>query len=164
MNEAEIVAGIWSGIKTLGSLGGLVSAAFLLWDRATKTRPYARILRGDGSHVPEENRVILRVYNPSNRLMLARVDIAKRPQDLYLSADDETFQRAGIEGIMSIQPDGFVDVGAERQDGWKNLSRDETVRAVYRWKYAQPLFFRHWRTKCIVIVKQDFDAISPRPW
>lgn len=161
-NGAEIGTEIWSGIKTLGSLGGLVSAAFLLWDRATKSQPYARFLREDGSDIYEKNRVILRVYNPSNRLMLAQVDISDHPQNLYLSADDETFERAGRNAIMPIKPNGFVDLDVMRQDGWKALSCNEAVRAVFIWKYAQPLLCQHWRTKRIEIVKQDFDAISPR--
>lgn len=139
MNEAEI----WSFIKVLGSLGGLVSAAFLLLDRITKSRPYARFLREDGNDISEKNRVILRVYNPSNRLMLAQVDISDHPQNLYLSADDETFERAGINAIMPIKPNGFVDVDVMRQDGWKALSCNEAVRAVFTWKYAQPLLCRH---------------------
>ena len=97
MTEAEIVAKILPSIKTLGSFGGLLSAGFLIWDRATRHVPYARFLRLDGSNVPEENRVTLRIYNPSNRLMLARIVASKDTGDLYLSPDDETFARSGIE-------------------------------------------------------------------
>ena len=164
MTEAEIVAKVLPSIKTLGSFGGLISAGVLIWDRATRHAPYARFLRLDESNVPEENRVILRIYNPSDRLMLARIVASKDAGDLYLSPDDETFARSGIEGIMAVKPDGHVDVNAERHDDWKTLSRDTPVRAVFEWKSAQPSIRRGWRTKRIVMVKQDFDAISPRSW
>lgn len=95
--------------------------------------------------------------------MLARVVESQKAGDLYLSPDDETFRRSGIEGIMAINPDGYVDVDAERQDGWKTISRDEVVHAIFEWKYAQPFIRRGWRRKRSVIVRQDFDAVSPRP-
>lgn len=159
MNGAEI----WSVIKTVGSLGGLISAAFLIWDRATKSRPYARFLQDDDYDIPEKNRVILRVHNPSDRLILARAGNSSSPQDLFLSADDETFMRADIYGIMAIKPGGFVDMHVMRQDGWEVLPDNGMVRAVFRWKYAQPIVFRSWRTERLMIEKQDYDAISPCP-
>lgn len=180
MNEAEIVGGIWPSIRDIGAMGGLVSAAFLLWDRWMRYRPYARFLRLDGSNVPEENRVILRIYNPGNRLMLAHIVESTNDNELYLSADDETFRRSDIAGIMTIPPGAHVDADAERQDAWKALAGDELVHAVIRWRYAQAILPRHWklfrwrwvnrllpndwRTMRIVLRKDDFDTISPRKW
>lgn len=164
MNEVEIVAKIWPSIRALGALGGLASASFLMWDRATRHLPYARFLRLDGSNIPEENGVILRIYNQSNRLMLARVVESKGIKSLYLSPDDETFWRSGMEGVIAINPNGYVDMNAERQDGWKTIPSDGPVCAIYEWKYAQPFIRRGWRRKRTVILKQDFDAVSTRPW
>ncbi|WP_157767331.1 hypothetical protein [Paracoccus yeei] len=152
---------LWSIIKWVGSLGGWVSAVFLVWDRTTQTRPYARFLRDDEHRIPEQNRVFLRVYNPSNRVMLAKVVDSERPQDLYLTPDDETFERSDVTGTMLIKPDGFLDMHVMRPDSWKNLPRDKSVQAIFKWKYAQPVVIRQWRTTRTAITKQDFDSISP---
>lgn len=163
MTETEIVAGIWPGIRALGAISGLASASFLIWDRATRYLPYARFLRTDGSNIPEENRVLLRIHNPSNRLMLARTVAPQDNRDLYLSADDETFMRSDVDGIMVIEPGGCLDVHVERQDGWETLPPSTRVRAIFKWKYVQPIILRRWRTKRLKIKKKDFDTVSPRP-
>lgn len=161
MNE-DVISIIWSVIKTLGSLGGLVSAAFLIWDRATKYKPYARFIQKEANNTAGGSQVICRIYNPNDRIMLVQVNLPNQPQELSLDANDETFLRSGVDKTILIDPNIFVDLDVVCYPDWKSLSHNKVVRVVFKWKYAQPLLFHYWRKKSVLIHKLDFDAISPR--
>lgn len=149
-------------VKTLGAIAGLASAAFLIWDRATRHYPVAlfeaRPLIDGGSNIA----MFVRLKNFSDRPVLLSWPNGQG-RGLYIARNDSA------EGIMRYLFEGETAIvlasQAERvfpllrPSVYSEIDPENMMELKIRWQFAQPIVWCAPRTLRVTIRKRDFEAL-----
>jgi hypothetical protein len=149
-------------VRTLGAIAGLASAAFLIWDRATKHYPVAlfeaRPLIEGGSHIE----MFVRLKNFSDRPILLSWPNGQG-RGLYIARNDS------VEGIMGYLSEGETTIVLSSQaervfpllrpSAYSEIDPENMMQLEIRWQFAQPILWRVPRTLRVTIKKRDFEAL-----
>jgi hypothetical protein len=149
-------------VRTLGAIAGLASAAFLIWDRATKHYPVALFealpLIDGGSNIE----VFVRLKNFSDRPVLLSWPNGQG-RGLYIARNDsaEGIMRYLFEGettiVLSSQAERVFPL--LRPSAYSKIDPENMMELEIRWQFAQPIVWRTPRTLRVAIRKRDFEAL-----
>lgn len=155
----------WSFLQALGSLVGLITGVFVVFEYFTRHRPLMFIIAVPFADVPGANRFyFLRVKNRAERPLLLRVRNGSRNGELRLSKDDSThaFVTSVLEGSSTFVIDGSThdDFPLSKPPNFDELDSECYMRSVVYWKFAQPPLWLGWRKQTLRISKQSFQSLG----
>lgn len=151
----------WEVFKGLGSLAGLGSTSYLLWDRYWKHVPQAVVVPRplvDGS----VNIVArLAITNLAPRPILVGWENA--PGEMRVALDDTL--RGVIGSQFPKRTTVAIDAGEVREfpllnpSGYEALSSDAPLSIDLKWKFAQPILWQSERKIRVWLRKQDLQSL-----
>jgi hypothetical protein len=155
---------IWEIVKGFGSIAGLVTGAFVVWDRFWRHTPQAIIVPRPLMEGSVNIVARLAVKNLAPRPILLAWDNDGRPAHLRIAKDDS------IHGVVSSQFPGrrtiVLDVGEVREfdllrpANYFDLASEDWLHVEVSWKFPQPILWQPEHKLRIGIKKQDFRILT----
>lgn len=160
MTNAELA---WEIFKGVGSMAGLVTGAFIIWDRLWR-------------HVPQAVVVPRRLMEGSVNIVarLAIKNLAMRPillswengasGHLRLAKDDSV--GGVVNSLFGGRKTIVIDVGASREleimrpYNFDEIAPDDWLHLTLQWKFAQPIWWQPERKIRVALKKGDFALLS----
>ena len=137
------------GIKLLGGIAGLGTAAFTIWDRLFRDRPQVWVVAEP--FVQSGQRYLKLVVRNPAPVQIRVTSISITPKLFEIWKDDSVL--ASVEAELGIAPAAFIDAETEKKfpiNLSKSLSkenRDLLCRITVRWRSM-----RHEHIPCIPVV------------
>ena len=154
---------MWEFVKTAGSVAGLVTAMFVIWDRLFRNAPSAFIISTPLAPGGVPKAAYLRVVNRSERPLILSWPTGISENDLRLSVDHTLDQivAATLDGTKSTAVGGneqadFVVFKPERFD---RMDKDQIMELEVLWRFAQPVIWQRERKLRVRISKKSYQLL-----
>lgn len=156
------MADLWEFIKGFGALIGLMTGAFVLWERVVKDRPVAFIIReqhGPNAHSTSK----LRIINRSQRPVLIWWQYCSGPHAFMIAkgTNDREIITALHSGEAAQIIDGntTLDLPLYPPDRLNEIEPDNVIETTLRWSFVQPIIWQHPRNISVRIKKRAYQAL-----
>jgi hypothetical protein len=125
--------------QTIGAGMGMISAGFLIWDRAIRNRPFIRLKGRPVAADFGPNFLHADVVNPSTLPIIVRT--RAKSGDLYAAVDDSIKSAVrhgfGYESSCLIEAGGSREFVVHTPRDLDQLPADRMLRLTFRWWPAQ---------------------------
>jgi hypothetical protein len=148
--------------QTLGALFGVLSAAFVVWDRLVSQFPTA-IMIGAPLGGFGQRASYLRITNRSDRPILLWFDTTDDASQFRIAIDHSA--RSIISSVMrgttifTLDPKEERDFPVINSPNFVETHIDSQIEARLRWRFAQPILWRAERRLVVSITKRDYLAL-----
>ncbi len=154
---------IWDTLTGVGAVIGILTGAFVLWDRMFRFSPTAVVVTKPLIEGGMNMGIYLRLKNPSERPVLITWENGE--PGCFRIADDHSTKEivhAAIGGRRTIA----VDPGTERNLGllqpgdYSEINLDNRIEARIWWRFAQPQVWQRDRRIPVSIPKRSLAIMS----
>lgn len=160
MTNAELV---WEVFKGLGSMAGLATGAFVIWDRFWRHTPQAIVVSRPLMEGSSNIVARLAIKNLASRPIVISWENGAA-NHLRLAVDDS------IHGIVSSLFEGrkVLAINAEetrefvilRPYNFPDINPDDWLYMRLNWKFAQPILWQPMRKIMVALQKHDFELLD----
>ena len=148
--------------QTLGAVFGVLSAAFVVWDRLVSQFPTA-IMIGAPLDGFGRRSSYLRIANRSERPILLWFDTTDDASQFRIAIDHSprSIISSVIRGttVFTLYPKEVRDFPVIRSPNFAETHIDGQIEARLRWRFAQPILWRAERRLVVSITKRDYLAL-----
>jgi hypothetical protein len=157
---------LWEALKTIGSMAGLITASFFVYDRLVRARPLAFITRAPlgGAGRPA---LYLRVMNRSERPLLLTFPPRVKQSTLTVLADHSyrSIVRAlgGEKSVVVLQGGEQSDFPLNRSETFEQMPAKTPLSVEMIWSFAERTRWPLRRRIKIHTSKQQIDELLAEP-
>ncbi|EJB07522.1 hypothetical protein Rleg9DRAFT_6536 [Rhizobium leguminosarum bv. trifolii WSM597] len=143
-----------------GSVIGVVTGAFVIWERFFRYQPMAFIIAKPLIPGGAQKACYLRVINRSERPIFVSWPTGIEDNALRIAADHSS--RAIVKSLLHGEKAVVLDGGEDatfpvlKPRNWEALEPDQTIETIVRWRFAQPMTWKRDRTFLIRISKRSY--------
>lgn len=154
---------IWETVKGVGSIVGLLTGGFIVWDRFVSSAPSIVIRAKPLITGAVEKWPILDVKNNADRPILIRWNNGERPFSFGLAKDNSTMSI--IESLMPGTSTVSIDIKDSFQiemflpSELETIDDDNQIDVEISWSFAQPLLYKRFRKRRVTISKSNLRAL-----
>ncbi|MEI4482252.1 MULTISPECIES: hypothetical protein [unclassified Phyllobacterium] len=155
--------GIWEAIKGIGSIVGLLTGGFVVWDRFLSSAPSMIIRAKPLLTGSVEKWPILDVTNKGDRPIIIRWKNGERLNSFGLAKDNST--RSIVESLVPGSSAVSIDTGESLKiemflpSNLEAIDDGNQIEVEVFWSFAQPKIFKRFRKRRVTISKSNLHAL-----
>ncbi|WP_105437681.1 hypothetical protein [Neorhizobium sp. T25_13] len=154
---------IWEAMQGFGALVGMVTAAFVIWERFYRYEPAAFIVAQPLIPGGRQKGAYLRVINRSERPIIVSWPngIQDNAMRIALSHSTRSIVVSLLEGETALAIDGEKDFlfPILKPPNWGSISDDNTIDITIHWRFVQPQLWKRDREIKVSITKRSWNVI-----
>lgn len=154
---------IWEAIKGLGSVAGLATGAFVIWDRFWRHTPQAIVVSRSLMEGSSNITARLTIKNLASRPIVISWENGAA-NHLRLAVDDSIHGIVSslFEGrkVLAIDADQTLEFAILRPYNFPDLDPDDWLYMRLNWKFAQPIVWQPMRKITVALQRHDFELLD----
>ncbi|GHD07694.1 hypothetical protein ACFOEZ_04115 [Tianweitania populi] len=153
----------WEVVKGIGAVVGLLTGAFVVWDRSMRHYPFAVVTARPMIPNGMNYHALLFIENPSPRPIILEWKNGAGPGQLRVAVDNSArgIIKSILEGRSTLVLDqkSTVELVLLKPSDYAELPADQTVTYEIGWQYAQPSLYKPKRHLRGGIAKRDLQTL-----
>ncbi|NRP19275.1 hypothetical protein LPJGGPFB_02530 [Ensifer adhaerens] len=154
---------MWEYVNGIGSIVGLITGAFVIWERFLRYTPSAFLIAQPYIPGGAQKGAYLRIINRSERPIIVRWPTGMKDHTLSIARDHSTRSiiRTILEGDLATAIDGSSEhlFPVHTPNNFPEIPNDGTMSIEVSWRFAQPLIYKHDRTLKVSISKEAYRVL-----
>jgi hypothetical protein len=153
---------VWEAVKGTGSVVGLLTGCFVVWDRLVRQRPTFYLIAGEAG-MTGSRQILLRVTNNDRRSIIVRFPKPEKPTRLTVLISDD-INASVVAATRSrfparaVAPSASADLTIAAEWREKPSTKALTIRA--QWCFAQTLGRAIWRPTWVRTDKRALETLA----
>jgi hypothetical protein len=154
---------LWEVIKTIGSIVGMITGLFVVWDRFFRNEPSAFIVAYPLIPGGKQKGAYVRVMNHSERPIIVSWPKGSQPNAIRIAlSSSETDVRGVLNGgRIATVIDGKQELLLPllKPNNWESIEEAGTARVVIKWRFVQRRIWPFDRSIRVSIKKRSWKTI-----
>ena len=155
-------SGLWEAVKGTGSVVGLLTGGFVIWDRLFRHRPTFYLVAG-APGMTGSRQILLRVTNNDQRTIIVRFPKPDKPTHLtVLISDDITASVVAASRsrfpARAVGPAASTDLAIA--EAWRDKPARRTLTVRAQWCFAQTLGIAIWLPTWVRTDKRALETLA----